>query len=249
MLAYRRLQICLAPGIFFIATCVFSLVLFRATEFEMTSPGSKKLPVVEAPVGPLRVLPDAPGGLTVPHQDKTIYDTFSNESRSLRVEKLLPGSETPVLPSVIQNKNIENAVSSVDKTLSVLSEESAPKSVGEDSVVSDGAMLEKGVSTPERNQENTSNGEGPIVELDSSYSVQLASFRSLDAAEIAWEKIYSRAPRLLGGLTPTIVQANLIDGGGTFYRLQAGPITDKDIAASLCKALASHNLDCLIVRQ
>lgn len=53
-------------------------------------------------------------------------------------------------------------------------------------------------------------------------------------------------PDLLGGLTLTIQR---VDKGaaGIFYRLQAGPLADKDAAKKLCASLKQKHQDCIVV--
>ena len=84
--------------------------------------------------------------------------------------------------------------------------------------------------------------------LHSLYGVQLASFRSLAAAEAAWEKLSMRVPYLLADLSPTVIKVDLAAAGGIFYRLHAGTLPNLEAAAALCRSLNAEALDCLIVR-
>ena len=84
--------------------------------------------------------------------------------------------------------------------------------------------------------------------LHSLYGLQLASFRSLDAAEAAWEKLSMRVPYLLADLSPTVIKVDLAAAGGIFYRLHAGTLPNLEAAAALCRSLNAEALDCLIVR-
>ncbi|WP_425404726.1 SPOR domain-containing protein [Hwanghaeella sp.] len=58
-----------------------------------------------APEGPAKVKPEDPGGLAVPHRDKTVYDVVqggaSNGSQE-QVETLLPPPEEPMVPPATQ---------------------------------------------------------------------------------------------------------------------------------------------------
>ncbi|MDX2101529.1 MAG: SPOR domain-containing protein [Alphaproteobacteria bacterium] len=51
---------------------------------------------VRADPSPVRVRPDQPGGLQVPHQDKQVLETPTARAQSAGVERLLPGPEQPM---------------------------------------------------------------------------------------------------------------------------------------------------------
>lgn len=63
-----------------------------------------------SPEGPAKVKPEDPGGLAVPHRDKTVYDVVqggASDSSHEQVETLLPPPEEPMVPPasepVVQN--------------------------------------------------------------------------------------------------------------------------------------------------
>ncbi|HLF58273.1 MAG TPA: hypothetical protein VI732_01450, partial [Alphaproteobacteria bacterium] len=54
-------------------------------------------PLIKAEEGPTRVKPDEPGGMDVPHQDKSVYERVgSDEPASTKIESLLPEPEAPM---------------------------------------------------------------------------------------------------------------------------------------------------------
>ncbi|MGC2857767.1 SPOR domain-containing protein [Novispirillum sp. DQ9] len=69
-------------------------------------------------------------------------------------------------------------------------------------------------------------------------AVHLASFRSRDKAEAGWTKLQAENPGLKG-LTPRINEIAL-PGQGTFFRLLAGPVSDRAAAEALCKTLKTQ---------
>ena len=77
------------------------------------------------------------------------------------------------------------------------------------------------------------------------WRVQLASVGERSKAQPEWTRIQRRAAPLLDGLSPTIVEAAL--ERGTFWRIQAGPLADREAAAGLCGKLRAQSLDCLVV--
>jgi cell division septation protein DedD len=81
-----------------------------------------------------------------------------------------------------------------------------------------------------------------------SFRVQLGAVRSQDAAQKEWARIQKANNDLLGKLGLAVSQANLGDRG-TFYRIQAGPVSDQTAANDLCAKLKARNVSCIIVKQ
>lgn len=77
--------------------------------------------------------------------------------------------------------------------------------------------------------------------------VHVASLRTRDAAESQWDRLKSRHPVLLGGLTAAMIDTDLGDGIGVWVRVHAGPLTDRAAAHSLCDALHARNVYCATV--
>ncbi|HET6620570.1 MAG TPA: SPOR domain-containing protein [Dongiaceae bacterium] len=77
--------------------------------------------------------------------------------------------------------------------------------------------------------------------------VQLAAGKSEAAVKKEWAALQKAHPDLLGALTLNVER---VDKGaaGIFYRLQAGPLADKNAAAKLCASLKQAHQDCIVVR-
>jgi len=243
----------LAFGVVFCAVCLFVFVVWRAATTQQSLQNYADLPVIEAPSGPARVPPESPGGLQVPHLDKTVFDAFEDSRQTTRVEKLLPSPDKPRDPS-----QLAGTIEHLEEILEVLAKDPADPESGEEIIhksFKEGAAVNVGAdSGPAPSDFDSESVDGnPISSkslhtLNSLFAVQLASFRSFEAAEAGWKKIFAQESQLLSGLSPTISKVELEDSGGTFYRLQAGLLADHDAAAALCQALTAQNLDCLIVR-
>lgn len=67
------------------------------------------------------------------------------------------------------------------------------------------------------------------------YFVQLGSVKSPDGVESEWTKIVAKYPSILSGYNHRVETADLGDKG-TFYRIQAGPVS-KDKAVATCEAI------------
>jgi len=77
------------------------------------------------------------------------------------------------------------------------------------------------------------------------WRVQLASVGEKSKAQGEWTRIQRRAAPLLDGMSPIVVEVAL--ERGTFWRIQAGPLADREAASGLCGKLRTQSLDCLVV--
>ncbi len=57
--------------------------------------GSEVAAPLLKPQGPSKVAPESPGGLSIPHQDKTVFQAIEGKRSDMKVERLLPPPETP----------------------------------------------------------------------------------------------------------------------------------------------------------
>ncbi|MDC3347559.1 SPOR domain-containing protein, partial [bacterium] len=81
------------------------------------------------------------------------------------------------------------------------------------------------------------------------YRVQMASLKSRAAVQKNWASLKRKHPDLLGKLQLNIQSVQLSGGRGTFYRMQAGPMTSRAQANSLCARLKSRKQGCIVVRR
>ena len=84
--------------------------------------------------------------------------------------------------------------------------------------------------------------------ISDEWHVQLGAVRSSEEAKRVWEQLQSKSPDILGALTLRIQRADLGGSKGVFYRVQAGPFSDKGSAASACNRLKAAQIDCLAVK-
>ena len=79
------------------------------------------------------------------------------------------------------------------------------------------------------------------------YAIQLLATKSTQAGRSAWDQISAKHGDQLGDLGLDL-QTVTLQGRGTFVRVRAGPIGEKKVAVSRCKALSAAGQDCLVVR-
>lgn len=92
----RRL---LAPVLAVVGLMVFFAIVWFAWSSSQPTVGEGGMPVVKADNSPVKMRPEQPGGMAVPHQDKLIYDRLKAETgntETAAVERLLPPPENPL---------------------------------------------------------------------------------------------------------------------------------------------------------
>ena len=75
-------------------------------------------------------------------------------------------------------------------------------------------------------------------------AVHLASYRTRKAANRGWSQLRRAHKALLGELSSEITRVNLGPRKGIFFRLKAGPLTDKAAAGDICRKLKSRRQFC-----
>jgi len=85
----------------------------------------------------------------------------------------------------------------------------------------------------------------PAAASANAWRIQLAAVSSRESALSEWGRLKKQNTDLLGSLDLNVQSVKL--DRGTFFRIQAGPLTDRAAASGLCGKLKSRNQDCLIV--
>jgi len=77
------------------------------------------------------------------------------------------------------------------------------------------------------------------------YRVQLAALKTEADAKTAWKRLAAKYPDVLG---PLAMHLERVDLGtkGIYYRVQAGPFTDKNAARDICTKLKPKGQPCLV---
>ena len=223
------------------------------------------IPLITAENGPIKVRPANPGGLEVPHQNVLVYDRLTaRQSQSGQqgqpgkrpAEQLLPRPEEPVARSTIPMLPV-----TPDSVTSRKTEAASPTPTG-GAVYSEDSTQGPPVEAPA-----TAGTTGPQPDVDASvvtamvppplaptsapigpgYKVQLAALRTETEARETWDRLQRSYSGLLGRLQPQISRTD-IGGKGVYYRLQAGPLSEKILAEMLCGELKSRKVECLIVQ-
>lgn len=247
-------------------------LLFVVFQQGVRTGGRNAPPVIVADVGPEKIKPEDPGGLDVPHQDKTVYDRVSGEDPE-RVERLLPEPEEPVDVSGLRTSEASDDPVASDARTPV--EEGTPATMQPGEALKELSAQEPDVpdskvvnevenigdliqSLPETDEEPIGNSVAEVDEgavnrasgtiasaTSGAYVVQVASFKGADLATGGWEALNRKNGDLLTNLRPDIQLADLGDKG-IYYRLRIGPFATKADAQALCTALKARRQDCLV---
>ncbi|MDG4721631.1 MULTISPECIES: SPOR domain-containing protein [Thalassospira] len=231
-----------------------------------------KLPILLPDPSPIKLRPEDPGGMEVPHRNTTVYDQLNDVDPDANVVlQELP--DMPRAPEVVATPKAPETTASVD-SWSEGAVEATPDAVNPSaSIDATAATSSDAVSAPdiakpemtdaekalaaaaERDAETqkatkpvapASTPQSAAVSLND-FRIQLASVRDESGAAAEWKRLSSKNKDLLASLQ-MFVQRTDLGGKGVFYRLQAGPLTDASAAEKLCGDLKQRNVGCLIVR-
>ncbi|MBT05579.1 MAG: hypothetical protein CMM32_01485 [Rhodospirillaceae bacterium] len=196
---------------------IFMFVVWHAA---ITQPASDDLPVITGPAGPTRVVPERPGGMEIPNQTMTVFETFQENS-----------IEPPDIA------NLDNQEASGIKLREHLGSNQEEVKADKDTDVTDGGQEAKSSSVE---RQDTPGTEGSF------FMAQLGSFGSLEGAEKGWEYVRGMQEGIMGGLTPVISKVDLGEVG-IFYRLRTKLIGGRQNAENFCEVMLKSSIECMVV--
>ena len=193
------------------------------------------------------IIPDDPGGLEIPNQNLTIYDSGEDltESSTLNPEEnqTMPEPDQPIMSVDPETDLSQSEINKIIEDLSdskkniQVSEETQPVTVDEQEISSQGEDFVANIAKDLKNEDLNEVG---------SYRVQLASLTSETVAENELSKMKDEFSNVLNDFELKIYPVN-IEGKGMYYRIQAGPIKTSDEAKNLCNELTRLQKKCFVV--
>jgi len=193
------------------------------------------------------IIPDDPGGLEIPNQNLTIYDSGEDltESSTLNSEEnqTMPEPDQPIMSVDPETDLSQSEINKIIEDLSdskkniQASEETQPATVVEKEISSQGEDFVANIAKDLKNEDLNEVG---------SYRVQLASLTSETVAENELSKMKDKFSNVLNDFELKIYPVN-IEGKGMYYRIQAGPIKTSDEAKNLCNELIRLQKKCFVV--
>jgi cell division protein FtsN len=229
----------LLPFLIFLVLCAFAAVVWYAYQQGNKGGIGEGTPLIKAEEGPIKIRPDQPGGMEIPHQDKMVYDELEGKEQKPAVEKLLPPPEQPKLPEIKDQSAA--AATEAPKTVEAL-----PMLDAKDVRELPKAEMKPAVKPAEVKEEKKKVEAKKPVETKGAYSLQLASLKDKAAAEKEKDRLVSKNKDLLGSLNTSVVEVDLA-GKGIYYRIYAGNFATKEEAQEKCNALKAGNITCIAV--
>lgn len=202
---------------------------------------------------PVKVLPENPGGLNIPDRDKVVYERKEVTEPVPVVENLFPEPEQPVLPTATiepESKEEVVALPEIKEEVAEIKEQPIVEEVPE---VEQPAVVEppaEKVEEPAKIQpQETQSVEKKEVVPQSAvvWRAQLLSSSDKKKVENSWKAISKQHTALLSDMPYQIISAT-IPGKGTFWRLQVGEFSSKEMANNLCAKLKKKKQDCIAVK-
>lgn len=252
-----------------LALLVFAALLLYAYSWGTGRSDPEELPLIAAPAGVEKEPPSDPGGMEVRYQDSMLLNPGAAPEGG--IEQLLPPPEEPqprerlaaepepeptssqVAPSEPAEQQGEASAEAapsmadepiVEEALEPEAPAAAAEAPGDPAAES---APEEAAATPETAEPQPApQAEAPVAEATSGdFMIQLASAGDRDAIQGEWTRLQERHPEQLARLQLHIEQADLGERG-IFYRLQAGPLSSREAADSLCGQLQARQQDCLV---
>lgn len=238
---------------------VFAGVVFFAYKQGMKQGAQGNPPVIRADDSPTKVAPTNPGGIEIPHQDKTVYDRLSGGGDKADsqggAEHLLPSPEEPMAmkqptppaaapapaaatpaptapaatPGAVPAPTGNVAQQAVPPVAAAVQPEAPAATVAP--TAAPAAAAAPATETP------------AAAVTAGGYVVQLAAFRDEPSARAEFKKLQKKYPAL-AGLSADIQRADL-GAKGIYYRLRGGYM-DKPKAAELCVSLKAQGQACFV---
>ena len=205
------------------------LVLF-SYEKRTKSTIPSKIKIIQARTGPTKLKPENPGGMIIPDQDKEIFSRLNPLVVNEKVEYLLP---TPEVVISKQGNVIHQSDGRFQRNQSL-------KTIPRSSVLTKPKITKEVLKTPDKSIVNSS-----VVRKI--YRVQIASLRSENAVKQFWLEIKNKYPKMFRNLKFFFVRVE-IEGKGTYFRLQLGPLKTSKLARELCQRIRTIKAGCFIVK-
>ena len=235
--------------------------------------GQGGLPLVRAAQGPVKVRPEKPGGLVVPHQGLGVYR--KHDAAGLE-DLLAPGNPSPagkkaerpkgpvivaagpvcrLVPTLLADagryrltalKLAASTPGAPKKTASRQATERPKRIVSKPAGLKTAGPKAAAAAGKTKARSRKPAGKDRSVKSAGSFRVQLGAFRTLAKARSHGLGLQRQHRNLLGQLNLVVERVDL-GSKGIFYRLRTGPIRNKQTARSLCRTLGKRRVNCFLV--
>tara|TARA_R100001039_G_C1827340_1_gene92727 strand:+ start:268 stop:1092 length:825 start_codon:yes stop_codon:yes gene_type:complete len=244
-----------ARGPLILALAVGVLLVFGAVVWNTYRQGIRDngagIPSVIADKQPYKRAPEDREGVAIPDTDKRFYDQMDDSERPIMSESQvaeLENAEDGLLqggPPIELRPGREGAEPDDDQVRALADLESMPEDEEEPLRVVPSTPAAP-APAPQVQPKPVSAAPEFAFSNGGAFLVQLAAFRSQEAAESAWTELNRKKPELFGSATKHIQRADL-GAKGVFYRLRVGSFADRADASEFCDAVKAAGDNCIVV--
>ncbi|MGE4218329.1 MAG: SPOR domain-containing protein [Alphaproteobacteria bacterium] len=259
-----------------VAIVGFAIIVWYAYSTGVREGSETAAPLLR-PDGPVKVMPENPGGMEVPHQDKTVFNRIDEQGESgTEVERLLPPPETPrappgelavgpgvtppdspgriPMPAVPQLPSQDPALADV-RRVPVPQQPAPPVRLTPETPPAAPAQPQAQVPAPAAPAAQRPAVSTPTpppappaqTATAGTFRIQIGAVKSDAAARQQWQNVSQKNRDILANVAPIVERADLGEKG-IFYRIQGGGFETRAAAQSTCDALKSRNVGCFVVR-
>ncbi|GLQ20229.1 SPOR domain-containing protein [Algimonas porphyrae] len=221
-------------GLFKLVIGVLLLLAVAFIVLKIYQPGVRDRadpPLITADNTPFKIVPDDPGGLQVPDQDKEVFDMMAGTEPSRDIVTL-PQPETPVDRTTITPETTNDGTDPVAVEPLQPAETSPP-------------AVRQPVETPVVRPDPAPATQPPATPSD--WVVQVASLRSQAEADRTYDAIANRHSAL-SGYQRDIVRVDLAEKG-IYYRARVSGLASKSAADDVCRQLKAAGQACFVTRR
>ena len=244
-----------ARGPLILALAIGVLLVFGAVVWNTYRQGIRDngagIPSVIADKQPYKRAPEDREGVAIPDTDKRFYDQMDDSERPIMTESQvaeLENAEDGLLqggPPIELRPGREGAEPDDDQVRALADLESMPEDEEEPLRVVPSTPAAP-APAPQVQPKPVSAAPEFAFSNGGAFLVQLAAFRSQEAAESAWTELNRKKPELFGSATKHIQRADL-GAKGVFYRLRVGSFADRADASEFCDAVKAAGDNCIVV--
>jgi len=251
----------------------FAVIIWYVYDEGINKGATLAPPLIKAPEGANKIKPSEPGGMRVPDQDKRVYETMEKAPDKQESEFLLPPSEAPKSEPEVAREDgaaklrIEGSdgpkmpakpmarISEAPLSDAAIGSASAVKAAPVAGAKTDVAPAAEPSAETQTAAVRVPKPVTPPVTAPSAttgdYVVQLGSYRSREAAERGWDKISTKNAGQLKGLGHRVIEVDLGQDKGIFFRLQAisAVFANRVAPQMICDQLKARKQGCLVVKQ
>ena len=195
--------------------------------------GSERVaPLIRAERTPAKVKPADPGGVKVPHRGSTVYDPIEGTKKADKTDPAAKDDKDKQDKAATPKPATPQVASLPPASRTKIKPTRKPRRQARQQPAPTGSGLRR----------------SPTLDRIGPYRVQLAAFKTAEAASAAWKRISARHRDLFGSLDVIIEKVYLGGKKGAVYRLQASPFKSRAAADAFCAKLSKRKVNCLSIK-